>query len=210
MLVIDDSSPDGTGEIADRLARELAVASRCSTGRARRDSGRAYLAGFRRALARRRRARARDGLRLLARPGGRAAAHRGGRGRRRPRARLPLRRGRRHRRTGGSCAASSRAAARSTRGVLLVAGPRPDRRLQVLPAARARGDRPRRDRRRRATCSRSRRRTGRCARGSGSSRCRSRFVDRTAGRSKMSRAIVLEAVWKVPCASARGAWPGRL
>jgi dolichol-phosphate mannosyltransferase len=24
------------------------------------------------------------------------------------------------------------------------------------------------------------------------------FVDRTAGRSKMSRAIVLEAVWKVP------------
>jgi hypothetical protein len=25
-----------------------------------------------------------------------------------------------------------------------------------------------------------------------------RFVDRTAGRSKMSRGIVLEAVWKVP------------
>jgi dolichol-phosphate mannosyltransferase len=25
-----------------------------------------------------------------------------------------------------------------------------------------------------------------------------RFVDRTAGQSKMSRAIVLEAVWKVP------------
>jgi dolichol-phosphate mannosyltransferase len=25
-----------------------------------------------------------------------------------------------------------------------------------------------------------------------------RFVDRTAGRSKMSRAIVLEAIWKVP------------
>jgi dolichol-phosphate mannosyltransferase len=25
-----------------------------------------------------------------------------------------------------------------------------------------------------------------------------RFVDRTAGQSKMSRAIVLEAIWKVP------------
>jgi dolichol-phosphate mannosyltransferase len=34
-----------------------------------------------------------------------------------------------------------------------------------------------------------------------------RFVDRTAGKSKMSRAIVLEAVWKVPrlrLASLRG------
>jgi len=39
VLVIDDSSPDGTGEIADRLASEL------------EGLGPAYLAGFRRALA---------------------------------------------------------------------------------------------------------------------------------------------------------------
>jgi dolichol-phosphate mannosyltransferase len=36
-----------------------------------------------------------------------------------------------------------------------------------------------------------------------------RFVDRTAGSSKMSRAIVLEAVWKVP-ALRLAAWAGRL
>jgi dolichol-phosphate mannosyltransferase len=50
VLVIDDSSPDGTGELADRLARELphvAVLHReCKEG-----LGPAYLAGFRRALA---------------------------------------------------------------------------------------------------------------------------------------------------------------
>ncbi len=36
-----------------------------------------------------------------------------------------------------------------------------------------------------------------------------RFVDRTAGQSKMSRAIVLEAIWKVPLLRAR-ALLGRL
>ena len=50
VLVIDDSSPDGTGELADRLARELphvAVLHReCKEG-----LGPAYLAGFRHALA---------------------------------------------------------------------------------------------------------------------------------------------------------------
>jgi dolichol-phosphate mannosyltransferase len=36
-----------------------------------------------------------------------------------------------------------------------------------------------------------------------------RFVDRTEGHSKMSRAIVLEAVWKVPALKA-AALAGRL
>lgn len=50
VLVVDDSSPDGTGEIADRLAAEnpaVAVLHRP----AKEGLGRAYLAGFRKALA---------------------------------------------------------------------------------------------------------------------------------------------------------------
>ncbi len=50
VLVIDDSSPDGTGELADRLAQELGyvdVLHRAS----KEGLGPAYLAGFRRALA---------------------------------------------------------------------------------------------------------------------------------------------------------------
>ena len=50
VLVIDDASPDGTGEIADRLAGELAwldVLHRT----AKEGIGRAYLAGFDRVLA---------------------------------------------------------------------------------------------------------------------------------------------------------------
>jgi dolichol-phosphate mannosyltransferase len=50
VLVIDDASPDGTGEIADRLAAELPNVS--VLHRARKEGlGPAYLAGFRRALA---------------------------------------------------------------------------------------------------------------------------------------------------------------
>jgi dolichol-phosphate mannosyltransferase len=50
VLVIDDNSPDGTGEIADRLAAELDFVS--VLHRARKEGlGPAYLAGFRRALA---------------------------------------------------------------------------------------------------------------------------------------------------------------
>jgi len=49
VLVIDDSSPDGTGEIADALAAELDGVS--VLHRPRKDGlGPAYLAGFRRAL----------------------------------------------------------------------------------------------------------------------------------------------------------------
>ncbi|PZS12157.1 MAG: dolichyl-phosphate beta-D-mannosyltransferase [Solirubrobacterales bacterium] len=50
ILVVDDSSPDGTGAIADSLARELEVVEvlhrECKAG-----LGHAYLAGFARALA---------------------------------------------------------------------------------------------------------------------------------------------------------------
>jgi dolichol-phosphate mannosyltransferase len=50
VLVIDDASPDGTGEIADRLAAELEFGE--VLHRARKDGlGPAYLDGFRRALA---------------------------------------------------------------------------------------------------------------------------------------------------------------
>jgi dolichol-phosphate mannosyltransferase len=50
VLVIDDHSPDGTGELADRLAAELAHVE--VLHRARKEGlGPAYVAGFRRALA---------------------------------------------------------------------------------------------------------------------------------------------------------------
>jgi dolichol-phosphate mannosyltransferase len=50
VLVIDDNSPDGTGELADRLAAELGGIE--VLHRARKEGlGPAYLAGFRRALA---------------------------------------------------------------------------------------------------------------------------------------------------------------
>jgi dolichol-phosphate mannosyltransferase len=49
VLVIDDSSPDGTGEIADRLASELPWVHVLHRER-KEGLGPAYLAGFRRAL----------------------------------------------------------------------------------------------------------------------------------------------------------------
>ena len=50
VLVIDDNSPDGTGELADRLARELPYVEVIHRDR-KEGLGPAYLAGFRRALA---------------------------------------------------------------------------------------------------------------------------------------------------------------
>jgi dolichol-phosphate mannosyltransferase len=50
VLVIDDNSPDGTGEIADRLAEELDFVSVLHRA-AKEGLGPAYLAGFQRALA---------------------------------------------------------------------------------------------------------------------------------------------------------------
>jgi dolichol-phosphate mannosyltransferase len=50
VLVIDDNSPDGTGELADRLARELGYVDVLHRER-KEGLGPAYLAGFGRALA---------------------------------------------------------------------------------------------------------------------------------------------------------------
>jgi dolichol-phosphate mannosyltransferase len=50
VLVVDDNSPDGTGEIADRLAAELDFVSVLHRPR-KEGLGPAYLAGFRQALA---------------------------------------------------------------------------------------------------------------------------------------------------------------
>jgi dolichol-phosphate mannosyltransferase len=50
VLVIDDSSPDGTGALADRLAAELGYVDVLHRGQ-KDGIGRAYLDGFRRALA---------------------------------------------------------------------------------------------------------------------------------------------------------------
>jgi dolichol-phosphate mannosyltransferase len=50
ILIVDDASPDGTGEIADRLARGFAAVEVLHHG-ARHGLGPAYLAGFARALA---------------------------------------------------------------------------------------------------------------------------------------------------------------
>jgi dolichol-phosphate mannosyltransferase len=49
VLVIDDNSPDGTGELADRLAEELGFVSVLHRPR-KEGLGPAYLAGFQRAL----------------------------------------------------------------------------------------------------------------------------------------------------------------
>ena len=49
VLVIDDNSPDGTGELADRLAAELDYVEVLHRER-KEGLGPAYLAGFRRAL----------------------------------------------------------------------------------------------------------------------------------------------------------------
>ncbi len=143
MLVIDDNSPDGTGAIADSLAAELPFvvgAAPAAQGRPRACLSRRLPAGARR----RRRARGRDGLRLLARPGRRAAPDRGRRGRRRHRDRLPVR-GRRRRRQLGARAPDH------LEGRILVRGPLPadgrqgsDGGFQVHAAVGARGDRPRR------------------------------------------------------------------
>jgi len=51
VLVIDDASPDGTGEIADRLSSELTYVDVLHRGR-KDGLGRAYVAGFRVALER--------------------------------------------------------------------------------------------------------------------------------------------------------------
>jgi dolichol-phosphate mannosyltransferase len=51
VLVVDDESPDGTGDVADRLAAELPDQVFCLHRTGRRGLGRAYVDGFRWALA---------------------------------------------------------------------------------------------------------------------------------------------------------------
>ena len=114
ILVVDDASPDGTGAIADGLAGahdEVQVLHRPAKG----GLGPRLPRGLRRALARGRRLRDGDGLRLLARPGRpRPPARRGAR-RSRPGARLALRRRAAASPTGRACAGPSAAAGAGTR-----------------------------------------------------------------------------------------------
>ena len=98
-----------------RARRRASASSTSSTGRARRGSGPAYIAGFRRALA--------DGAELVLEmdcdfshdPADVPTPDRGRRGRRRPRARLALRRRAARSRTGAPPGGSSRSAGTSTR-----------------------------------------------------------------------------------------------
>ena len=197
MLVIDDNSPDGTGELADRLAAELAFVS--VLHRAQQGGPRPRLP---RRLPRARSTRApsscsrwtatsrtipADVPRLIAAVedgadlalGSRYVAGRPGR-------------------QLGADSPGDLARRLAVHGALPADGRQgPDRRLQVLPARRARGDRPRRDHRRGyafqiETTYRAKRRGFRVV------EVPITFDDRTAGTSKMSRRIVLEAVWRVP------------
>ena len=142
VLVIDDSSPDGTG--GSRTSSRPSRPWLHVLHRPRKEGlGRAYLDGFRWALARDYELRARDGLRLLARSARRAVAARARARGRRPRAGLALLPGRAGRELG------PRAAPDLDRRLPVCAhaarrrGARPDGRLQVLPPRRARGDRAR-------------------------------------------------------------------
>ena len=167
------SSPTGS-------PRELGFVSASCTGRARRASAPRTSPASGAALADGRRARARDGLRLLPRSRRRAAPDRGRRGGRRPRARLALRaRRRRSANWGRGAARSSRSAASLRARPSSAPRPRPDRRLQVLPPAALETIPTSTRSTRRATRSRSRRPTASLRAGfRGASRCRSRFTDR--------------------------------
>ena len=189
-------SPDGTGDLADRLA--AADDQRARAAPARQAGPRRGLPGRLRLgpRARLRRPR-RDGRRRVAPARAAAAAAR------RP-ARTPTscwaRAGCRADRwsTGRGAASCCRGAATAYVRIALgldvrdaTGGFRAFRRTHAGEA------RPGRRRQRRATASRSTWRGGRRSRASGSSRCRSTFVERVRGESKMSGAIVREALWRV-------------
>ena len=134
VLIVDDSSPDGTGQIADRLAAELAEVQVMHRSR-KEGLGRAYLAGFAAALA--------GGADLILQmdcdfshdpadlPRLMAASATRGR-----RARLALRARRRRGELGAAAADSEPRRVHLRAADPGRAGPRPDRRLQVLDAAR--------------------------------------------------------------------------
>ena len=205
VLVLDDNSPDGTGEIADALA----AGARLGRGASPARQGRNRAGVHRRVPAcprRGRRARARDRLRLLPRPGGRAAADRDVRGGHRPRARLALGRRRRHGQLGHG--AEDHLARRQ---LLRAHDPRrprarPHRRLQVLPPGRPRGGSTSTRSRPRATASRSRRPTGRCGPASASPRSRSRSsTGASASRRWTARSWSRRCCRCPRCAGARSA-----
>ena len=207
VLVVDDSSPDGTGQLADELAAELPYVDVLHRPR-KEGLGRAYLAAFRRALADGAELDSRDGLRLLARPdapcrscspqprtptscSGRATSRAGAS------------------RTGARCGASSRPAARVYARVLLGVGVRDltggfkcYRRAVLetidLDAVTSTGYAFQIE-----TTYRALRAGFRVV------EIPITFADREAGASKMSKRIFLEAVWKVPLLRAR-ALAGRL
>ena len=139
ILIVDDGSPDGTGEIADRLSAEreqVEVLHRTE----KNGIGPAYLAGFRLCARPRRRLRDGDGLRLLPRSRRPRSAARGGALRRRSGARLALCARRRRGRLEPVAALHQRG-----RLHLCALGARsaregPDRWLQVLQARGARSD----------------------------------------------------------------------
>ena len=208
VLIVDDNSPDGTGEIADRLAAEHDDVEVLHRPR-KEGLGPAYIAGFRAAL---------DGgaelviemdadfshdpayLPRLLEAAERADLVLGSR----------YVAGRRGHRLGADAAADQprrqrlRAAACSGSAVRDLTGGFKCFRREVLEAidldavelARlrlpGRDDLP-----------------GDRARASGSSRCRSSSATAGSGTSKMSRAIVAEAIWRVPAAAASGRRPRR-
>ena len=147
VLIVDDSSPDGTGEIADRLAAERRRRRASCTGRARKASApptspasAAALAGGRRAG----RSRwtptsptTRPTCRGCSRPPSGADLVLGSR----------YVAGRRRQRLGAAAAGDQPRRQRLRPARPRRRGPRPDRRLQVLPPRGAGGDRPRLDQR---------------------------------------------------------------
>ena len=118
VLVIDDGSPDGTADHAEKLGEELG-----GIDVLRRAGEVGPRLGVPRRVPRRARPRLRrddrDGRRPLARPGGAPRARRRGRARRRPRHRIALRARRCRSPTGSGCAARSRVAAASTPRTML-------------------------------------------------------------------------------------------
>ena len=197
VLVVDDGSPDGTGQVADRLAAELPWVHVLHRER-KEGIGRAYLAAFEHVLPEQPKLRPRDGLRLLTRPARRPAADRSLRGRRRSRARVPLRRRRRDAQLEPPPPRRSRAAAALYAQALLGVGVRDltggfkcFRRTVLesidLGAVTTNGYAFQIELTYRAL-----------RKGFRVQEIPITFVDREVGGSKMSRAIVVEAAWKVP------------
>ena len=206
VLVVDDSSPDGTGQLADELAAELDFVEVLHRPR-KEGLGPRVPRGVPAGARRRAGADPGDGLRLLARPARRAAAARR-RGGRRSRARLALRRRRRRGELGRLRRFVSSGGSLYARVLLgvgirdLTGGFKCYRRAVLealdLDAVTSTGYAFQIE-----TTYRALRAGFRVV------EIPITFADREAGSSKMSKTIFLEAVWKVPVLRAR-ALAGRL